>query len=154
MTGDITCRPPTAADRARWDELFTGYLDFYEIPMSDRDLDIVWSWLLDPAHLVRGLLAVKSNGTILGLAHFYELPDTLHASRSCYLSDLFVDPAARGQRIGEKLIEALLAVCRREGWTSCHWLTADDNYSGRSLYDRFCPKSPFIAYMVSLDQRS
>ena len=154
MTDGILCRAPKSADRARWNELFTGYLDFYEVPLGERDLDLVWSWLLDPAHLVRGLLAVEPNGTILGLAHFHETPDTLHASRTCYLSDLFVDPAARGQRIGERLIEALLAVCREEGWTSWHWLTADDNYSGRSLYDRFSPKSPFIAYMVSPNQRS
>ncbi len=133
MTGDILCRAPAAADRARWGELFTGYLDFYEISAGDRDIDLVWSWLLDPTHLVRGLLAEEPNGTILGLAHFHEMPNTLRASRICYLSDLFVDPAARGQRIGKQLIKAVLAVCRDEGWTSCRWLTADDNYSGRSL---------------------
>lgn len=149
MTGGILCRPPQAADRARWGELFTGYLDFYKVPEAERDLDVVWDWLLDPAHIVRGLVAARPDGELFGLAHFHEMPYTLRASRICYLSDLFVEPAARGQRIGETLIEALLAVCREEGWTSCRWLTADDNYSGRSLYDRFSPKSPFIAYMVS-----
>lgn len=149
MTEGLICRAPRPEDRERWDALFTGYLDFYRVPQEDRDLDVVWDWLLDPQHLVRGLLAVLPNGEIIGLAHFHEMPYTLRASRICYLSDLFVDPTVRGKRIGQTLIDAVLAVCREEGWTSCRWLTADDNYSGRSLYDRFSPKSPFIAYMVS-----
>ncbi len=149
MSSEIVCRPPQPDDRARWDALFTGYLDFYQIPEADRDLDVVWDWLLDPEHLVRCLLAEQASGEIAGLAHFHEMPYTLRASRICYLSDLFVDPEVRGQRIGQTLIDAVLAVCREEGWTSLRWLTADNNYSGRSLYDRYSPKSPFIAYMVS-----
>ena len=48
MTDEITCRAPRPEDRARWGELFTGYLDFYRVPQEDRDLDVVWDWLLDP----------------------------------------------------------------------------------------------------------
>ena len=35
----------------------------------------------------------------------------------CYLEDLFVDPAARGHGIGQALIQDLIDIGRKRGWS-------------------------------------
>ena len=64
----------------------------------------------------------------------------------CYLQDLFTAPEARGQGVARALIEAVYAAADAAGAPSVYWLTAEDNYAGRMLYDRVAAKTPFIRY--------
>jgi GNAT superfamily N-acetyltransferase len=52
------------------------------------------------------------------------------------MNDLFVTPAARGLRVGERLIEACREQCRQRGAVSLGWQTALDNDTAQRLYDR------------------
>ena len=143
----VTCRPPVAADKARWADLFRGYMAFYKVPPDEAVVEQVWAWLFDPAHEVKGLVAVL-DGQVVGLAHYQPMARTLGANEVGYLSDLFTDPAVRGQGIGRALIDASLEVCRARGWPLLRWLTQEHNYAGRRLYDTYAPKSDFIVYMA------
>lgn len=57
--------------------------------------DTVWSWLMDPAHQVEGLVAVDAAGRPVGIAHFRAFARPLSASTGGFLDDLFVCEAAR-----------------------------------------------------------
>jgi hypothetical protein len=57
-------------DRERWRELYRGYAAFYRESVTDAQLDLVWSWLNDPDHDVKGLLVRDPSGTAVGLAHY------------------------------------------------------------------------------------
>jgi ribosomal protein S18 acetylase RimI-like enzyme len=62
------------------------------------------------------------------------------------MDDLFVDPAARGQRVADALIDHLAAMARERGWSVLRWITADDNYRGRGVYDRLAKRTMWITY--------
>lgn len=105
----------------------------------------MWSWLHDPAHQTRGLVAVV-DGTPRGLAHFRTFARPLAASHGLYLDDLFSAPEARGLGIGTALIAHLAEIARDEGATVVRWITADDNATARSLYDRVSQLTPWVTY--------
>jgi GNAT superfamily N-acetyltransferase len=140
---------PTEADRAAWRRLFDGYAAFYKVPMDDAIAARTWAWIQDEAHPVEGVVA-RRGGAVVGLAHFRAMPSPLRGVEIGFLDDLFVDPASRGGRIGEALIGHVAAEGRRRGWPRIRWLTADDNYRARALYDRVAKKAIWNVYEITL----
>jgi GNAT superfamily N-acetyltransferase len=147
---DITIAPPRASDKADWRRLYEGYATFYKMPMSDEIADRVWSWLHDKDHVLEALVARDGSGRVVGLAHFRAMPRPLTGTTAAFLDDLFVEPSLRGKSIGKRLIEAMAAECRRRGWTVIRWLTADDNYRARGLYDQMAKRTMWITYQIDL----
>jgi GNAT superfamily N-acetyltransferase len=148
MTG-ITIGAPLAEDKPGWRRLYEGYATFYKMPMSDEIADRVWSWLHDPAHSLEALVA-RADGRVVGLAHFRAMPRPLTGSDAGFLDDLFVDPAFRGGRIADRLIEAMAEIGRERGWKVIRWITADNNYRARAVYDRHATRTGWITYQVDL----
>jgi ribosomal protein S18 acetylase RimI-like enzyme len=147
---NISVRPPTHADRADWDVLYQGYAAFYKVTQTPEMRDTVWSWIMDPAHSTDALIAVNEVGRAVGLAHFRPFARPLSASTGGFLDDLFVDPSARGASIGEALITALRGIVVERGWSVIRWITADDNYRARGLYDRLATRTSWITYDIKL----
>lgn len=146
----VTIAPVAPGHRAAWERLYAGYADFYRVPQTAEMRATVWGWLMDPAHEVKGLVALDAAGTPVGLAHYRPFARPLRAAHGGFLDDLFVDPACRGQRIADALIEALAALGRERGWTLIRWITADDNYRGRGVYDRLATRTMWITYDKAL----
>lgn len=142
--------PVAAEHRAEWDRLYAGYAEFYKVDQTDEMRDRVWSWLHDPDADTEGLVAVDDEGRLVGLTHFARLTRPLHASTAALLNDLFVPSDRRGEGIAEALIEAVSDIARERGWVAVRWLTAEDNYRARGLYDRVSRKTPFLVYEVKL----
>lgn len=145
----ISIRPVQPEDREAWGRLYRGYAAFYRVEQSEEMRACVWSWLMDPGHEVRGLVA-HSGGTLLGLAHFRPFARPLSASVGGFLDDLFVDPDARGGGAAEALIEGVRAAGRAEGWSVIRWITAEDNYRARGLYDRMAERTRWVTYDIRL----
>ena len=103
----FTIRPPAAGDRARWEPLWQGYLEFYQSSLADEVTELLWQRILDPAHEIRGLVAETDDG-LVGLVHFFPHAHTWYAEPVCYLNDLFVSPSLRGGGIGRALIAAVV----------------------------------------------
>ena len=143
-------RPPVAADRPEWERLYAGYAAFYKVTQTPEMRATVWGWLHDPAHQTRGLVA-EEEGRLIGLAHFRPFARPLSASTGGFLDDLFVDPAARGAGAADALIAALADEGRKQGWTVIRWITAEDNYRARALYDRVAEKTKWATYDLRLD---
>ncbi len=135
-----------ARHRADWERLYAGYADFYRVTQTPEMRQTVWSWIMDPAHEVKAFVAEDPEGRAVGLAHYRPFARPLAASIGGYLDDLFVDPALRGRRVADALIEAVAEEGRRRGWSVIRWITADDNYRGRGVYDRLATRTMWITY--------
>lgn len=142
----ISIECPGRADKADWRRLFQGYADFYRVAMDDQIADTTWEWIHDPAHVLQGVIARDAAGTAVGLAHFRAMPSPLRGIEIGFLDDLYVDPAARGEDVGEALLRHVAAEGRRRGWPKIRWITADDNYRARALYDRVGAKTLWNVY--------
>jgi ribosomal protein S18 acetylase RimI-like enzyme len=53
----------------------------------------------------------------------------------CYLAELYVVPARRGQGLGRALMEAAMDVARAEGATYMDLGTSEDDVAARALYE-------------------
>lgn len=142
-------RPPVADDRSEWERLYAGYAAFYKVTQTPEMRATVWGWLHDPAHQTRGFVA-EDQGRLIGLAHFRPFARPLSASTGGFLDDLFVDPAARGSGAADALIAAIADEGRKQGWTVIRWITAEDNYRARALYDRVAEKTKWATYDIKL----
>ena len=146
----LKIRPVTPADRADWDRLYQGYATFYGVPQTAEMRDRVFGWLMDDAHECCGLVAEEASGKLVGLTHFRPFSSPLRAATSCFLDDLFVDPDARGSGAAPALIEAVTDEARKNGWGVVRWITAENNYRARNLYDRVATRTPWVTYDIKL----
>jgi ribosomal protein S18 acetylase RimI-like enzyme len=139
------------ADRAEWERLYYGYAEFYQVPMNQGILDTVWGWIHDADNPFFGLLARDQAGNALGLMHCRQMPSPLRGAQVGFLDDLFVDPAARGQGVVDALYRALNALGKQQGWPFIRWITAENNYRGRAVYDRLAEKTHWITYQKAVE---
>jgi GNAT superfamily N-acetyltransferase len=138
-------RPLRGSDRAQWEGLWQGYLRFYRAHLTSEVTERTFARLTDPDTQPHGLVA-EQDGRLVGLAHYVFLPTTWSTRDSCYLQDLFVDPAIRGKGIGRALIQAVYAAADRGPGGSVYWLTQEFNADARALYDTLAHRTSFIRY--------
>ena len=146
----VTIRPVAAGDREQWDALYHAYAVFYEVEQTEEMRDRVWSWLHDPTHQTCGLVAVAEDGRLIGITHYRPYARPLSAAMGCFLDDLFVSPQARGSGAAAALIGAVKAIAAERGWSVVRWITADNNYRARSLYDKVAARTHWITYDIRL----
>lgn len=146
----VTVRRLADGDRAAWEGLYAGYAEFYRVTQTPEMRARVWRWIFDPTHEVEAFVAEDDGGHILGLAHFRAFARPLSASTGGFLDDLFVTPGARGQGAADALIDALAAEGRARGWTVIRWITAEDNYRARAVYDRMAERTKWVTYDIRL----
>jgi ribosomal protein S18 acetylase RimI-like enzyme len=139
---------PEQGDKAGWRLLYNGYAAFYKVPMTDEIADTVWGWIHDPNHEVEALVAKEANGRLVGLAHFRAMARPLAGTMGAFLDDLFVAPEARGSGVADSLLARLTAIARERKWQVIRWITAENNYRGRSFYDRIATKTHWLTYEI------
>ena len=142
-------RRPVAGDFDAWARLYAGYAAFYRVEQTEEMRARVWSWIHEPDHEVQGLVA-EVDGVLVGLAHFRPFARPLSASLGGFLDDLFVAPAARGTGAAKALIAAVEAEGRARGWTILRWITAENNYRARGVYDQVATRTPWVTYDIKL----
>ena len=136
-----------SSDKQEWEKLFKGYGDFYKAPINDEILTTVWNWLFDKNHVVNGL-CYEIEGKIVGIAHYRTMPRPLKGKYIGFLDDLFVDPDFRGQKIGQKLIEALKNMAKSNNWQVIRWITHSNNKTAKKLYDKIANNTGFDLYEI------
>lgn len=148
MTQPVIIRPIVPADRPEWTRLWTAYLDFYKTALSQEVYDTAFSRLLDDdPHEFMGFIA-ELEGKPVGLVHFVYHRTLWAVEDTCYLMDLFTDPACRGKGVARALINAVTAKAKADGVPSVYWMTQEFNYKGRMLYDQVAERTPFIVYEI------
>ncbi|MDO5705263.1 MAG: GNAT family N-acetyltransferase [Paracoccus sp. (in: a-proteobacteria)] len=141
----VLVRAIAAGDRAGWQVLYDGYHRFYERPDLPQDFFDAAFARLNGGDF-HGVVA-EDGGRLVGLAHYVFHPNLWRPEGVCYLQDLFTASDLRGKGVGRALIEAVYQAADAAGVPTVYWLTAEDNYAGRMLYDRVGRRTPFIRYM-------
>ena len=108
-----------------------------------------WRRILDPASPILGRLAER-DGVVVGFSISVLHEGTWTLAPVCYLEDLFVDPAARGEGAGRVLLQDLVDLGRARGWSRLYWHTRADNLIARRLYDSFGSADDFVRYRLFL----
>lgn len=144
----IDVSPLVPADRAAWEALARGYKRFYRTEVPDEGYEATWQRVLRDQEL--HAIGARLDGQLVGIAH-YLLHPTFWLADVCYLQDLFVDEAARGQGAASALIERVAQAARDLGASRLYWTTKQDNARARSLYDKVARFHGFIRYDYALD---
>ena len=135
--------PLGPADRDRWEELFRGYITFYERSLPDQRYELAWAEFQSGERMYA--LGAWLDGSLVGIAHYF-----IHANTSgpdvCYLQDLFTAPESRGHGAATALIEAIADWAREQGCLRLYWSTHESNATARRVYDRVAQNRGFIRY--------
>lgn len=146
-----TTTPPAAvtvdalqtSDYAAWQRLGAGYNRFYEREFPQATYERTWQRMMQ-GDGIHGF-AARVDGQLLGITHYLFQP-SIWTADVCYLQDLFVDEAARGQGLAQALIEQVARVAKARGAPRLYWLTHATNARARRLYDRVAQHHGFIRY--------
>ncbi|WP_299281009.1 GNAT family N-acetyltransferase [uncultured Tateyamaria sp.] len=157
MEQNSVIREVHTSDFGAWRAMWAEYNAFYErsgaTALSDAIVQSTWHRLLDPKEPVHGLVADVS-GRLVGLAHYVFHRNTITVEDTCYLQDLFSDPAMRGQGVGRALISAFYDRAAKAGTVGVYWHTHTSNSTAMQLYDQVATHTGFVVYRHSIGQVS
>ena len=85
----IEIRPLRRDERADWEPLWRGYLDFYKTSVPQQTYDTTWARLHDPDEPM-WLLGATVDGKLCGIVHYLYHRSCWTVGDYCYLQDLFV----------------------------------------------------------------
>lgn len=139
-------RNARAEDRAAWESLWAGYLEFYNSELPRAVTDTTWSRFHDAREPMQCLVAEDADSSLLGFTNIVFHRGTWAVGDFCYLEDLFVAPAARNRGVARALIEAVYALADERGAERVYWLTHETNTTARILYDKVARHRGFIQY--------
>ncbi|MDK1386992.1 GNAT family N-acetyltransferase [Sinorhizobium sp. 8-89] len=153
MTEDLSIRPVVRSDYDRWLPLWEGYNAFYgrlgETALTSDITLMTWSRFFDAYEPMHALVA-ESKGRLIGLTHYIFHRSTTSIQPNCYLQDLFINDAARGNGVGQALINGVFEAARRAGSPRVYWLTHESNIKAMRLYDKVAQKSGFVMYKMMI----
>jgi ribosomal protein S18 acetylase RimI-like enzyme len=147
----VTIRPIAPEDRAAWQELYLGYLKFYESEPIDHAIELVWQRLTAGKPEIQGIVA-ELDGKVVGFAHFHYQLSTWTHSFHCYLEDLYVSENSRSKGMASALIAEVKKLAIEHKCSELFWITKESNTVARKLYDKVANKSEFIRYEVLLEE--
>lgn len=145
MTGNLVIRLVGEDERAAWNPLWAGYLEFYTTALAQDISDLTWERFHDPDEQLFALGGYV-DGKLAGFAHYLFHRSTWAPKRYCYLEDLFVTESARRSGLGRALIETVYEKAEAAGASRVYWLTQSSNAQARALYDKVADNLGFIQY--------
>ena len=146
----VTIRFVEESDLEGWARLYHGYADHYQVDLTTEGLGTTFAWLMDENHPLTGIVA-EGHWGLIALAHFRAMPSPLRGAEIGFLDDLFVDPDHRGHGVAGGMLEAVRDYGRDMGWPLVRWITRDNNYRARGLYDHHAVKSDWNTYEMTCD---
>ena len=132
-----------------WIELYHKYAEYYQVDIPKDNFDLTWKWLTTENYPFWGILA-DVDSKIVGFAHFRSLPSPLDSCEVGFLDDLFVLLEYRGKKIGYSLIEKVHQIGKSKNWPYINWITKDNNYTARTLYDKISTKTDWNFYELTV----
>ncbi|MGQ0531568.1 MAG: GNAT family N-acetyltransferase [Caulobacteraceae bacterium] len=134
-------------DRTQWDQLWAGYLAFYETTLPPEVTETTWARFFDRNEPMQALVAADAtSGDLLGFTHVVFHRGTWGIGDFCYLEDLFVAEHARNRGVARALIEAVYELADERGCERVYWLTHESNATARLLYDKVAEHRGLIQY--------
>jgi len=145
MSNGVLIRSVRKDERAAWEPLWAGYLEFYNATISPETTEVTWRRFHDEVEPMY-VLGAYIDGVLTGIVHYLFHRSCWTVGNYCYLQDLFVSDGARGHGAGRALIEAVYERAKAAGASRVHWLTQNDNAQARILYDQVADNSGFMQY--------
>jgi GNAT superfamily N-acetyltransferase len=144
-----TIRAAREDDFFPWLTLYEGYAAFYAQPLTDERAVRTWQWIVRGDHGLRAFLVEDDEGELVGLAHVRTIAQPLEGTTGLYLDDLFVAESARGSGTATRLLEHLRSLAAAEGHSGVSWITAADNTTAQSVYDRLATRTTWVTYEMA-----
>ena len=138
------------SDFDKWANLYKNYAEFYKVPMNEKILNNLWSWIHDESHIVRGI-CFESENKIVAITHYRTMPRPIKGRYIGFLDDLFVEPDFRGKKIAQKLIAHLKSLSKINNWDGIRWITHSSNENAKKLYDKIANNTGFELYELKRD---
>jgi|SRR5690606_12985177 GNAT superfamily N-acetyltransferase len=145
----IKITPLSKADYDSWLNLWQRYLAFYETSLPLSTTESTWRNLLDNNAPIYGFGAWQDD-TLLGITHVVLHPNTWNMTECCYLEDLYVSEAVRGQGVGRALIEQVYDFANKKNCNRVYWTTQEGNTTARKLYDVIAIQTDMVQYRKNL----
>jgi ribosomal protein S18 acetylase RimI-like enzyme len=79
------------------------------------------------------------------------MPSPLRGVNLGFLDDLVVKPQDRGSDAAKLLLGELKSIGKKAKWAKIRWITRDDNYRARALYDKVATKTDWAMYEMDID---
>ena len=110
--------------------LFKEFALFEKVP--ERMINTV-EQMFEEKSLINGFVAVNENDEILGYVTFFFAYFTW-IGKSLYMDDFYVRPDYRGNEIGTKLINEVIAFAKEENCKKLHWQVSEWNQPAIGFY--------------------
>lgn len=96
-------------------------------------------------------VAELADGTVAGIAVWYETFSTWKGRHGIWLEDLFVSPEHRGLGLGRALLAELAGECRRRGYPRLEWWVLNWNDPSIRFYSLLgaLPQDEWTVYRLS-----
>jgi len=143
----VTIEAVQESDFESWMPLWRKYQEFYNVDLSAEITTRTWQRFFSTVEPLFCVVA-RSQGEIVGFAHYLFHLSTWAENNYCYLEDLYVSEAVRGKHIGKQLIEHVQKEARKHHAAHLYWHTHEANYRGQRLYDWVAKKSGMIEYRM------
>ncbi len=148
----LRVRRAVPADGARILELDRELARFERLtPPDEEEGRRLLTWIFDTGRLEA--LVLEVDGSIEGIALFYEGIGTFRAKPFLYLEDLVISEAARSRGAGEALMAALAREVVARGALRLEWSVLDWNEGAIRFYERLGARRPheWIKYALEDD---
>ena len=89
---------------------------------------------------------------LVGFVVFFDLPELITGLRIGQLEDIYVHPDLRGQGIGRKMVETLVAEGQSRGWLHLRWLVPGKNVPPVTLYEKIAEPDHRKSYVIPIDR--
>lgn len=131
-------------------KLFNSYRMFYEQTSDLEGARVYIKKRLENEDSI--ILVVKNNQQYLGFTQLHPIFSSISMKNAWVLNDLFIDPDARKQGLGEMLLNKVKDYTIKTDAKSISLKTATDNYSAQRLYEKngYKRDSQFYQYNLSL----
>ncbi len=147
MTANI--KTLTAKDKTSWEKLWQEYLTFHNTSISSKVTENTWQNIIK-SEQVKGFGAFFDN-ELVAFVHIVIHPNTWNDNDCVYLEDLFVTENARGTGLGRALIEHIYDFASHNNCNRVYWITDEDNYQARQLYDKLARKMALVQYRYDVE---
>lgn len=130
-----------------------GWRDLWNLycggSLADATTNATWRRILDPLSSIGALVAV-ADGAVVGFVTYVEHEGTWETTPLCYVEDLYVAKAHRGDQagIGRAFAGALLARLEAGTWSRLYGITRSDNVVAQRLYRRLAKGEPYLRYVI------